>query len=81
MADFNEYFSGFKSIGHNDWFTIFLFYGVMKYVQYPNRLPKSSVLILNSGLWVIFPAYMTVVFGSDILQALDDAAEVSEKEE
>ncbi|KAF3044212.1 hypothetical protein E8E11_008606 [Didymella keratinophila] len=60
---FNEYFSGFKSVGHNDWFTIFLFYGVM------------------NGLWVIFPAYMTVVFGSDILQALDDAAEVSEKEE
>lgn len=31
-ADFNEYFSNFKSIGHNDWFTILLFYGVMKYV-------------------------------------------------
>jgi len=30
LADFNEYFSRFKSVGHNDWFTIFLFYGVMK---------------------------------------------------
>jgi hypothetical protein len=28
--DFNEYFSGFNSVKHNDWFTIFLFYGVMK---------------------------------------------------
>ncbi|KAJ4400147.1 hypothetical protein N0V91_008938 [Didymella pomorum] len=61
---FNEYFSSFKSVGHNDWFTIFLFYGVM------------------NGLWVIFPAYMTVVFGSDILQALDSATETpAEKEE
>jgi len=42
---------------------------------------QNFVLILNSGLWVIFPAYMTVVFGSDILQALDNAAEVSAKEE
>jgi hypothetical protein len=30
--DFNEYFSNFKSVKHNDWFTLFLFYGVMKYV-------------------------------------------------
>jgi hypothetical protein len=60
---FNEYFSSFKSVGHNDWFTIFFFYGVM------------------NGLWVIFPAYMTVVFGSDILQALDDAADVSHDKE
>ncbi|KAF3040705.1 hypothetical protein E8E12_006297 [Didymella heteroderae] len=61
---FNEYFSSFKSVGHNDWFTIFVLYGVM------------------NGLWVIFPAYMTVVFGSDILQALDNATEApSEKEE
>ncbi|KAH6122775.1 hypothetical protein HBI64_155880 [Parastagonospora nodorum] len=56
---FNEYFSGFASVKHNDWFTIFLFYGVM------------------NGLWVIFPAYMTVVFGSDILTALDIAASAS----
>jgi hypothetical protein len=28
--DFNEYFSGFASVKHNDWFTLFLFYGVMK---------------------------------------------------
>ncbi|KAF1919148.1 mitochondrial inner-membrane-bound regulator-domain-containing protein [Ampelomyces quisqualis] len=54
---FNEYFSGFVSVKHNDWFTLFLFYGVM------------------NGLWVIFPAYMTVVFGSDILQALDIATD------
>jgi hypothetical protein len=32
-----------------------------------------------SGLWVIFPAYMTVVFGTDILKALDIAAESSSK--
>lgn len=31
-VDFNEYFSDFNSVRHNDWFTIFLFYGVMKYV-------------------------------------------------
>jgi hypothetical protein len=30
IADFNEYFSNFKSVRHNDWFTILLFYGVMK---------------------------------------------------
>ncbi|KAF1924008.1 uncharacterized protein M421DRAFT_73793 [Didymella exigua CBS 183.55] len=60
---FNEYFSKFENVAHNDWFTIFLFYGVM------------------NGLWVIFPAYMTIVFGSDILCALDHAAEVREKEE
>lgn len=28
--DFNEYFSDFASVRHNDWFTLFLFYGVMK---------------------------------------------------
>ncbi|KAJ8117528.1 hypothetical protein OPT61_g1289 [Boeremia exigua] len=61
---FNEYFSNFKSVGHNDWFTLFVFYGVM------------------NGLWVIFPAYMTIVFGSDIIQALDLATDSSaEKEE
>jgi hypothetical protein len=32
-----------------------------------------------SGLWVILPAYMTVVFGTDILQALDFAVESSTK--
>lgn len=58
---FNEYFSGFANVGHNDWLTLFFFYGVM------------------NGLWVILPAYMTVVFGSDILQALDIAAESSSK--
>jgi hypothetical protein len=47
-----------------------------------NQAAQNSVLILNSGLWVIFPAYMTVVFGSDILQALDNATETpAEKEE
>lgn len=30
ILDFNEYFSNFKSVGHNDWLTLFLFYGVMK---------------------------------------------------
>lgn len=35
--------------------------------------------VFCSGLWVIFPAYMTVVFGTDILQALDIAAESSSK--
>jgi len=34
-----------------------------------------SLLTNTSGLWVIFPAYMTVVFGSDIIHALDIAAE------
>jgi len=29
----------------------------------------------NSGLWVAFPAYMTIVFGTDIIQGLDMAAE------
>jgi hypothetical protein len=26
---------------------------------------------ITSGLWIIFPTYMTIVFGSDILEALD----------
>lgn len=30
-----------------------------------------------SGLWVIFPAYMTIVFGADLLKALDMAVESS----
>lgn len=30
MLDFNEYFSRFENTKHNDWFTLFLFYGVMK---------------------------------------------------
>jgi hypothetical protein len=30
MEDFNEYFSNFSGIRHNDWFTIFLLWGVMK---------------------------------------------------
>jgi hypothetical protein len=58
---FNEYFSGFANVGHNDWATLLFFYGIM------------------NGLWVIFPAYMTVVFGTDILQALDIATESSSK--
>ncbi|KAG9198760.1 hypothetical protein G6514_009624 [Epicoccum nigrum] len=60
---FNEYFSNFKSVKHNDWFTLFLFYGVM------------------NGLWVIFPAYMTIVFGSDLVQALDVASGAADKKE
>ncbi|CAO2653171.1 Nn.00g025820.m01.CDS01 [Neocucurbitaria sp. VM-36] len=58
---FNEYYSGFANVRHNDWFTLFLFYGLM------------------NGLWVIFPAYMTIVFSADILQGLDIAAEASAK--
>lgn len=58
---FNEYFSGFANVGHNDWLTLLWFYGVM------------------NGLWVVFPAYMTVVFGSDILKALDIASEPASK--
>jgi hypothetical protein len=34
-ADFNEYFSHFENVKHNDWLTLFLFYGVMKLVQAP----------------------------------------------
>ncbi|KAF2875439.1 hypothetical protein BDV95DRAFT_484243 [Massariosphaeria phaeospora] len=34
--------------------------------------------VLN-GLWVVFPAYMTIVFGSDILEGLDAAVESSSK--
>jgi hypothetical protein len=60
---FNEYYSGFKSVAHNDWFTLFLFYGVM------------------NGLWVALPAYMTVVFSSDMVKALDIAAETSTKKD
>lgn len=56
---FNEYFSNFHNIRHNDWATIALFYGLM------------------NGLWVIFPAYMTIVFGADLLEALDLASESS----
>lgn len=59
---FNEYFSSYASVRHNDWVTLALFYGVM------------------NGLWVIFPAYMTVVFGADILKALDIASGASKKE-
>jgi len=58
---FNEYFSGFANVGHNDWATLLWFYGIM------------------NGLWIAFPAYMTVVFGSDILKALDIASEPTSK--
>ncbi|OAG11950.1 uncharacterized protein CC84DRAFT_1182761 [Paraphaeosphaeria sporulosa] len=57
-----EYYTGFKNTAHNDWFTLFLFYGVM------------------NGLWVIFPAYMTVTFGSDILAGLDAAVQDEKKQ-
>ncbi|KAF2125716.1 hypothetical protein P153DRAFT_298823 [Dothidotthia symphoricarpi CBS 119687] len=60
---FNEYFSGFHSIGHNDWLTIFFFYVIM------------------NGLWFWLSAYMTVVFGSDILRALDIASERTSRKE
>lgn len=53
---FNEYFSGFANVGHNDWPTLLWFYVVM------------------NGLWIAFPAYMTIVFGLDILKALDIAS-------
>ncbi|EDU39468.1 EBP domain containing protein [Pyrenophora tritici-repentis] len=56
---FNEYYSGFANIKHNDFLTILWFYGVM------------------NGLWVAFPMYMTIVFGSDIIQGLDMAAGLS----
>jgi hypothetical protein len=39
------------------------------------KLQNPLLMLQNSGLWVIFPTYMTIVFGSDILQALDIAAE------
>jgi hypothetical protein len=32
MLDFNEYFSDFANVRHNDWATLLVFYGVMKYV-------------------------------------------------
>ena len=41
------------------------------------RLGSTVLTALNSGLWVVFPAYMTIVFGTDILEALDLAAESS----
>ncbi|KAF2738794.1 hypothetical protein EJ04DRAFT_560453 [Polyplosphaeria fusca] len=34
-----------------------------------------------NGLWVIFPAYMTVVFGADIFEALDIASQSSMKKQ
>ncbi|RMZ66535.1 c6 transcription factor [Pyrenophora seminiperda CCB06] len=58
---FNEYYSGFANVKHNDWLTLLWFYGVM------------------NGLWVAFPAYMTIVFGTDIIHGLDMAAESSSK--
>lgn len=57
-----EYYSGFKNTAHNDWATLFLFYGVM------------------NGLWIVFPAYMTVTFGSDILAGLDAATGSDKKD-
>jgi len=30
LPDFNEYYSGFVNVKHNDWLTILWFYGVMK---------------------------------------------------
>jgi hypothetical protein len=30
IVDFNEYFSGFANVGHNDWATLLFFYGIMK---------------------------------------------------
>ncbi|KAF1994722.1 hypothetical protein P154DRAFT_526888 [Amniculicola lignicola CBS 123094] len=56
---FNEYFSAFDNIKHNDWITLVFLY------------------IIMNGLWVVFPAYMTLTFGSDILEALDLASESS----
>lgn len=30
LTDLVEYYSGFKNTAHNDWFTLVLFYGIMK---------------------------------------------------
>lgn len=46
----------------------------MKYVSKSSSFVAERMLTNCSGLWVIFPAYMTVVFGSDIIAALDIAA-------
>lgn len=35
----------------------------------------------NSGLWVVLPAYMTAVFGSDLVQALDVASGAADEKE
>lgn len=47
-------------------------------LQCLSNLPRPA-LISSSGLWIIFPTYMTIVFGSDIIKALDIAAGASSK--
>ncbi|KAF2260321.1 hypothetical protein CC78DRAFT_473186 [Lojkania enalia] len=46
----------------------------IKHNSWPTLIAFYGVM---NGLWVILPAYMTVVFGSDILEALDVASESS----
>lgn len=79
-----EYFAGFKNTAHNDWITLALFYGVMKYVSntthYPITIPNTQLTPL-SGLWVIFPAYMSITFGSDIFAALEAATKSEAKKD
>jgi hypothetical protein len=48
--DFNEYFSNFKSVKHNDWFTLFLFYGVMKYVQ-GHTIDSGGLLLTKTAVF------------------------------
>ncbi|KAF1958369.1 hypothetical protein CC80DRAFT_408964 [Byssothecium circinans] len=61
-----------------------LYYAVEYYSEFANvRHNDWPTLILfygiMNGMWVIFPAYMTITFGADILAGLDAGTESSSK--
>lgn len=50
------------------------YFSHFKNVGHNDWLTVTFLYCIMNGLWVVFPAYMTIVFGSDILQALNVAS-------
>lgn len=69
----NEAFSGFENIGHNDLFTLVFLWIIPKYVSL-SHFTFRQLLMMSSGLWIIFPSYNIYVMGSEIAATLENAS-------
>lgn len=74
----NEYFSGFDNIGHNDLVTLIFLWIIPKSVSPALSLSLCGLLSItdddDSGLWIVFPAYIVYAMGRDIISSLESAA-------
>lgn len=79
----NEAFSGengWGGIAHNDFKTILLLWIIPKYECSLLQVFRRVITDLdNSGAWLIFPAYMSYVFGLEILEGLEMATSRSRR--